>query len=102
MEDVKTDHMLHASLSGFYQYLKVMYRFPEEQVRGIIACNGMILRRINNLTMSLSDIDRIRVYMRGLGLTGDTINLYVRSFVFYVTYLEQANRVKAEEKSPLT
>lgn len=102
MEDVKTDHKLHASLSGFYQYLKVMYRFPEEQVRGIIACNGMILRRINNLTMSLSDIDRIRAYMRGLGLTGETINLYVRSFVFYVTYLEQANRMKAEDQSRLT
>lgn len=92
MEDPKTDHKLHASLSGFYRYLKVQYRFTEDQIRGIIACNGMILRRISNLTLTIADLDRIRVYMKGLGLTGDTMNLYVRSFVFYVSYLEQRNR----------
>ena len=98
MKDLKTDPVLHANLSGFYQYLKKMYRFPEEQIRGIIACNGMILRRINNLTMSVADIERIRWYIKGLGLTGDSINLYVRSFGFYVKYLEQVNQGKSDEK----
>ena len=99
MEDQKNDPKLHASLSGFYQYLKIMYKFPEEHIRGIIACTGMILRRINNLTMSVADIERIRWYIKGLGLTGETINLYVRSFGFYVKYLEQVNRGKTEEQS---
>ncbi len=97
MEDLKTDSIPHAKLSGFYHYLRIMYKFPEEQIRGIIACTGIILRRINNLTMSVADIERIRSYIKGLGLTGDTINLYVKSFGLYVKYLEQVNRGKTDE-----
>lgn len=98
MEDLKTDSIPHAKLTGFYQYLKIMYRFPEEKIRGIITCTGIILRRINNLTMSVADIERIRSHIKGLGLTGDTINLYVRSFGLYVKYLEQVNHGKSDEK----
>jgi len=98
MEYSKNDPIMHASLSGFYQYLKMMYKFPEEHIRGIITCTGIILRRINNLTMSVADIERIRSHIKGLGLTGDTINLYVKSFGLYVKYLEQVNHGKPDEK----
>ena len=89
MRDPKKESNLHASMAGFYRYLKVAYGFPEAHLQGIIASTGMILRRINGLTLTTADQSRIRAHLQGIGLRGETINLYVRSFIYYVTYLEQ-------------
>jgi hypothetical protein len=90
MVKTETDHTMQANLSGFYQFLKGRHRFPEGRIAGIIACTGAILNRVHDLTMSRSDLERIRKYIRGIGLSGETINFYLTSFVLYVTYLENA------------
>ena len=81
---------MHANLSGFYRFLKRQYSFPEARLRGIIACTGVILNRVQDLTMSRADLERIRAYIRSIGLAGEANHYYISSFIFYIMYLEQA------------
>lgn len=91
MEKTKTDNMKHVNLPDFYHFLKRQYHFSEHRVRGIIACTGMILNKVHDLTMSRSDLERIRRYIREIGLTGETINFYLTSFILYVIFIETAS-----------
>ncbi len=84
-----TDKATNIDLTGFYRFLKRQYRFPEHRLRGIIACTGVILNKVHNLTISRSDLERIRAYIKSIGLTGETINFYVTSFIFYIMYMER-------------
>jgi RAB protein geranylgeranyltransferase component A len=95
MLKTETDNAKRINLSGFYRFLQKQYRFPEHRLRGIIACTGVILNKVQNLTMSRSDLERIRAYIKSIGLTGETINFYITSFVFYIMYLERANDSRA-------
>jgi hypothetical protein len=88
MEKTKTDNTEHVNLSGFFHFLRRQYRFSEHRIRGIIACTGMILNKVHDLTMSRADLERIRSYIKGIGLTGETINFYMTSFILYVIYME--------------
>ena len=90
MEKTATDNTRPANLSGFYRFLKRQYQFSEDRIRGIIACTGVVLNRVQDLTMSRSDLERIRRFIRGIGLTGDTLNFYMTSFIFYMKYVESA------------
>ena len=78
----------HKTLSGFYQFLKGHYPFSESRIRGIIACTGVVLNKVQDLTISRSDLGKIRHYIKGIGLTGETINFYLTSFVLYMIYVE--------------
>jgi hypothetical protein len=78
----------HKKLSGFYRFLKIHYRFSECRIRGIIACTGVVLNKVQDLTISRSDLEKIRHYIKEIGLSGETINFYLTSFVLYIIYLE--------------
>jgi len=78
----------HRKLSGFYRFLKSHYPFPESRIRGIIACTGVVLNKVQDLTNSRSDLEKIRHYIKETGLTGETINFYLTSFVLYMIYVE--------------
>ena len=95
MLKTEADNAKHINLSGFYGFLKKQYRFPEHRLRGIIACTGMILNKVHNLTMSRADLERILAYIKSIWLTGDTINFYITSFIFYIMYLEKAKDARA-------
>jgi len=84
----------HINLSGFYGFLKSHYRFSECRIRGIIACTGVVLNKVQDLTISRSDLEKIRHYIKGIGLTGDTINFYLTSFILYMMYVESTSNVK--------
>lgn len=88
MVKTETDKAAHVNLSGFYNFLQRQNRFPEGRLRGIIACTGVILNKVQNLTMSRADLERIRTYIKGIGLTGETLNFYLTSFILYMTYVE--------------
>jgi hypothetical protein len=92
-----TKQKTQANLSGFYHFLKHQYRFPEARLRGIIACTGMILNKVHDLSMSRADLERVNAYMRGIGLTGDALHFFVTSFIFYILYMEsvKGNSMKA-------
>ena len=90
MEKTEPDHPGIMNLSGFYHFLQHHYRCPERRVRGIIACTGVILNKVQDLTMSRSDLERIRRYIRGIGLTGEAMNFYLLSFTLYMLYIESA------------
>ena len=90
---LKTDNAMQANLSGYYLFLKGLHRIPERRAMGIIACTGTILNRVSDLTMSRADLDRIRQYIKGIGLTGEIINIYLTSFILYMTYMESAGGV---------
>ncbi len=94
MSKTATDDVKHTNLTGFYGFLKKRYRFPEHRLWGIIACTGTILNKVQNLTMSRADLERIRAYIKGIGLTGDSLNFYITSFIFYIMYLERAGDTK--------
>jgi hypothetical protein len=85
----------HINLSGFYRFLKSHYRFPECRVRGIIACTGVILNKVQDLSLGRSDLEKIRHYIKEIGLTGDTINFYLTSFILYMMYMESARGSKS-------
>jgi hypothetical protein len=89
----------HRKLSGFYRFLKAHYHFPESRIQGIIACTGVVLNKVQDLTISRSDLEKIRNFIKGLGLTGDTINFYMTSFVLYMIYVESdhGNRISTQE-----
>lgn len=95
MGKTKLSDNKHINLSGFYQFLKSHYRFPEPRAQGIIACTGSILNKVHDLTISRSDLEKIRHYIKEIGLTGDTINFYLTSFVLYMKYMESAGISKS-------
>ncbi|MGA9139645.1 MAG: hypothetical protein WBZ29_05445 [Methanocella sp.] len=96
MLKTEKDNAKHINLTGFYRFLQNQYRFPEHRLQGIIACTGVVLNRVQNLTMSRSDLERIRTYIKSIGLTGETINFYITSFIFYIMYLERAKETRAK------
>jgi hypothetical protein len=99
MRKTKQSASDHKKLSGFYEFLKAHYRFSECRIRGIIACTGVVLNKVQDLTISRSDLEKIRNFIKGLGLSGDTINFYLTSFVLYMIYVESdhSNRKSPQE-----
>lgn len=88
------DKKLHKDLSEFYNYLKHRYRFPDGRIRGIIACTGVILKKFSNISINRNDIDNIKAYMKSLRLTKDTIDFYITSIEYYISYIEHTKNIR--------